>query len=278
LQLGAAVAKGADFLDRPTKRVRVLVIAAEDPPEYTAWLARHLDDVPQGMLTFYRGAVLLNLAGLADICQTVTEGGYGLVLIASWQAVIRGLVQHENDNAGAVNVVENVKDAARETKIPWLIDAHAGKGEDQADDADPSLAMRGASSAAAAADYTLSLRYADSPFETTRKLNGKGRFVNLAPQLLECHAESLSYTVVGATKNVAAETTWQRIVTMDALADTWQSAYAIAITIGLVGQKGRPTMTHVRQVREALQGRAGVRRQTETKNDRVVVLFAKAEA
>ena len=76
------------------------------------------------------------------------------MLIASWQAVVRGLVKDENDNAGAVQIVERVKLATRETKIPWLIDAHSGKGEDQADEADPSKAMRGASAAAGAADYT----------------------------------------------------------------------------------------------------------------------------
>ena len=72
-----------------------------------------------------------------------------------WQAVVRGLVKDENDNAGAVMVVERVKAFTRTPEVPWLIDAHAGKAEDQTDDADPSKAMRGASGAAGAADYTL---------------------------------------------------------------------------------------------------------------------------
>ena len=62
-----------------------------------------------------------------------------------------------------------------------MIDAHAGKGEDQEDDADPTNAMRGASAAAGAADYMLSLRYAKGAFGTQRRLSGKGRFVNFAP-------------------------------------------------------------------------------------------------
>ena len=41
--LAAAVAMGESFLDRSTTQTRVLVIAAEDPPEYTAWLTRHLN-------------------------------------------------------------------------------------------------------------------------------------------------------------------------------------------------------------------------------------------
>ena len=88
-------------------------------------------------MTFCEQPVILNDDGLARIVATVRAGDYGLVLIASWQAVIRGLVKDENDNAGAVVVVERVKVATRETKVPWLIDAHSGRGEDQGDDADP---------------------------------------------------------------------------------------------------------------------------------------------
>jgi hypothetical protein len=139
--LGAAVAMGRCFLDRATTRTRVLVIASEDPPEYVAWLARHLN-VDRGRMTFYRAPMVLTTSGLARISNTVRAGRYGLVLIASWQAVIRGLVENENDNANAVGVVEAVKATARATGVPWLIDAHSGKGEDQTDDADPSRAMR----------------------------------------------------------------------------------------------------------------------------------------
>ena len=62
--LAAAVAMGRPFLDRDTTQTRVLAIAAEDPPEYTAWLARVLDVDEPSRLTFYRAPVLLNLDGL----------------------------------------------------------------------------------------------------------------------------------------------------------------------------------------------------------------------
>ena len=39
--------------------------------------------------------------------------------------------------------------------------------------------MRGASAAASAADYSLWLRYADTPFSTHRRFSGKGRFVEV---------------------------------------------------------------------------------------------------
>ena len=274
LQLGAAVACGLPFLDRMTKQTRVLVIAAEDPPPYTAWLARHLHDVPADTMTFYRGPIRLDPTGLAAIACTVTAGHYGLVLIASWQAVICGLVQHENDNAAIVNIMERTKRVARETDIPWLVDAHAGKGEDQSDDADPSMAMRGASSAAASADYTLSLRYADNPFSTKRRLSGKGRFVNFAPLLLDCEADHLHYTLVGGSKTVLRESTWQLLVTMGALTEKPQTAYALALAIGLTGPKGRPNASSVRQVRDALYNRPGIRRVTEERKGQTCTLYS----
>lgn len=134
--MAAAVAMRRTFLDKATVQTRVLVIAAEDPPEYTAWVARHLAVEP-GRMTFYRKSILLNANGLAQIVATVSQGAYGFVLISSWQAVVRGLIRDENDNAGAVQVVEDAKAAARATGVPWLIHCHSGKGEDQTDDADP---------------------------------------------------------------------------------------------------------------------------------------------
>jgi AAA domain len=258
--VAAAIAMGRTLLDRATQRARVLIIAAEDPPEYVAWLARHLDVEP-GWLTFYRGPILLSADGLDVITQTVTTGGYGLVLIASWQAVVRGLVRDENDNAGAVCIVESVKAAARRTGVPWLVDAHSGKGEDQADDADPSRAMRGASSAAGSADASLSLRYANGTFGTRRKLSGRGRFINLEPLVMDFDAATSTYTLVGDTKSAGLETTWQLIQETGAVGTDPRTAGAIAKAAGMVGTK-----TDARHVAHALANRDGVLKGQEMRN------------
>lgn len=273
--LAAAVAMGREFLNRPTVRARVLVIAAEDPPEYVAWLARHLD-VERGWMTFYRRSILLTPSGLEAIGHTVKAGGYGLVLIASWQAVIRGLVQDENDNAGAVCVVESVKTAARATGVPWLIDAHSGKGEDQADEADPSRAMRGASAAAGAADYTLSLRYANGAFGTQRRLSGRGRFVSLEPTVIDFDASTSEYSVLGTTKNALVETTWRLICDAGALTDEPRTAGEIARAAGMVGDDDRPTRTHKRQVGATLAGRDGVLKSEELRHGKKTTLYRHA--
>jgi len=270
--LAAAVAMGCLFLGRPTKQARVLVLAAEDPPEYTAWLARHLDVEP-GRLTFRRRSLLLTPTELDRVVATVKRHGFGFVLIASWQAVIRGLIKDENDNAGAVRVVEDVKAAARASGVPWLIDAHAGKGEDQSDDADPSKAMRGASAAAGAADYTLSLRYADGAYGTQRRLSGKGRFVSLAPLTIAYDATTGAYDLVGAARDVTRESTWRLITEMGALTDTPRSVTEIARVCGLVGDDNRLVGGRRRQILAALHGRPDVLVSEEIRRGGKTALF-----
>lgn len=255
--MAAAIAMGRPFLGKATTRCRVLVVCAEDPPEYVAWLAQHLQ-VERGWLAFYRRPIILDLKGLAQLVGTVQRENFGLVLVASWQAVVRGLIRDENDNAGAVQVVENVKAAARLSGIPWLIDAHSGKAEDQGDDADPSRAMRGASAAAGAADYALFLRYADGAFGTQRKLSGKGRFVSFAPITMDFDPATGTYTEVGVTtKNAAAETTWRLLLEASALTTEPRTTTEIARAAGLNGD-GKVTNTHRRQIVAALKGRSDV--------------------
>jgi hypothetical protein len=270
--LAAAVAMGEPFLDRPTTPTRVLVVAAEDPPEYTAYLARSLT-VTEQRLTFYRAPVLLNAPGLQQLIETVEDGHYGLVLIASWQAVIRGLVKDENDNAGAVNIVETVKAATRATGIPWLIDAHSGKGENQEDDADPTMAMRGASGAAGAADYTLSLRYANGAFGTQRRLSGKGRFVNLAPLTLEYTLATGVYTSLGTTKDAAKETTWRLIREMGAIDQTPRSLTEIARRCGLIAETERLGGNHRKQMVSAIAGHDEIGKLEEMRRGQKATLY-----
>lgn len=274
--LGASVASGMPFLDREVRQARVLNIAAEDPPEYTAWLARHLS-VPPGRMTFYRRPVTFDAAGLSAITNTVLSGSYGFVMVSSWQAVVAGIVKDENDNAGSVAVVERVKLAARATGVPWLIDAHSGKGEDQSDGADPTRAMRGASAAAGAADFMLSLRYADGTFSSRRRLSGKGRFVSLEPMLLDYDASTGSFTSLGDGKSAATETTWQIIRETGVLRD-WGSVDAIAQAIGLASDSGRISGAARRRVRDALKGRVDTNTETRRGQQTTVYRFPQGGA
>lgn len=126
------------------------------------------------------------------------------------------------------------------------------------------MAMRGASAAAAAADYTLSLRYANGAFGTQRRLSGKGRFVSFAPITIDYDLATGVYTAIGATKAAYKETTWQLIVQTGAITTDWQPESGIAMTIGYIGKNGKPTSNGRTKVREALMGRPGVDSKTET--------------
>lgn len=274
--LAAYVAMGRVFLGRRTRRTRVLIIAAEDPPEYTAWLARHLD-VERGWLTFVRRPVILDPAALQTICATVARERFGLVLIASWQSVVRGLIRDENDNAGAVRIVEDVKAAARASGVPWLIDAHSGKGEDQQDDADPTKAMRGASAAAGAADYMLSLRYGNGTFGTERRLSGKGRFVSCPPIVMDFDPAMGTYSLTGDAKDVGRATDWRLICEIGALDGTPRSAAEIAELIGLVPEGQRVGGQARRRVVEALRDRPEVAIVQDVRRGRKTTLYRHLE-
>lgn len=273
--LGAAAATGREFLDRHVVPTRVLCLAAEDPPEYTAWLARHLD-IPPGLMTFYRRPLIFDQPGLDAVAATVATGGYGLVLASSWQAVTVGLIRDENDNAGAVAVMQRVRDAARTTGVPWLIDAHSGKGEDQSDDADPTRALRGASAAAGAADYMLSLRYGNGSFGTQRRLSGKGRFVSLAAMTIDYTPATGQYELVGEARAVSLDTTWRLIVETGALCETPRSVTEIARGAGMLDSDGRLGGQRRKEIAGTLRGRPEVLVSQEIRRGQKATLFALA--
>jgi hypothetical protein len=276
--LGDAVSKGEPFIGHASRRVRVLYIAAEDPPEYTAWVARRLIPTP-GMMYFYRKPIILNDEGLDKICRMVKAGGFGLVLIASWQAVIRGLVRDENDNSGAVVVVERVKIATRRT-VPWLIDAHAGKKESQSNEADPASALRGASAAGGAADFMLWLRYGDGVFGSKRRLSGKGRFVSFAPQLIDYDPTKGTYVDLGLVKgrggqraDEKATELWQEIQEKHILTSASVTLYEIMQALGMWHKGETPSGSAQRRVRRAVEGREEVISDQEMRHGRLTTIY-----
>ena len=275
-ELGAAVASGRPFLGRATRRTRVLLLACEDPAEYVAWNARNLTVAAED-LTYFRAPLILNAQGLASIVNTVARDGYGLVLASSWQTLTCGLVQDENDNANAVGVMEAVKTAARQSRIPWLVDAHSGKGEDQSDGADPFRALRGASGAAGVADFALSLRYANGAFSRQRRLSGKGRFISFDPLLLEFDPSTSTYTLLDDPKTAAAESVWLQIEETGALDETPRTANELAVRAG-IAVDGEVTTTHRRQVRNALRGRAEVALEQHQRRGQKTTFYRRLEA
>ena len=139
--LGASVGMGHAFLDFETTAARVLVIAAEDPEEYTAYTARHLqvdrhrDDVLSAQPHPQSARASRSIVGTMPQGQLRLRARRLLAGAHPWTGAAM-----RTDNAGMVRVVEDVKAAARASGVPWFFHAHSGKGEDQDDDADPSQA------------------------------------------------------------------------------------------------------------------------------------------
>ncbi len=218
-------------------------------------------------MTFARAPLTLDAAGLARLCATVDTGGYGLVLISSWQAVFRGLVRDENDNAGSVRVVEDVKAAARASKVPWLIDAHSAVRV-RTRTTMLTRARRSGAPPARPAPQTSPSRSATPTGLSARSgaWAGNGRFVWFEPVTLDHNLATGTYTALGETKTVASEETWRRLVETGAVTTTPRTAGEIARVAGMVSKDGTPTNTHKRQVRDALRHREGVLKAQEIKH------------
>jgi len=106
------------------------------------------------------------------------------------------------------------------------------------------------------------LRYVGGPWDTQRKLAGKGRFVDFEPLVINFDRATSDYTVVGSSKANMAEADWQRIVSTGALTDEPQAIQRIAIRAGLVGVDGKPTGSHRARVKRALAGRSEIESQS----------------
>lgn len=259
-----AVAKGEDFLGLKTTQRPVLYLALEDPREYIAWIAARTFSGGEDAIV-YPVPIVLNELALAGLEDFVKQHGVGFLYVATFLAGVRGLVDDENDNAGMANIVGSLKAFARRIGKPVLLEAHAGKAEDLSADADPVKALRGASSAAAEADFLLSIkREGRGGFTTKRTLSGLGRFVTAAPVTFDYDHETGSLTYLGeAGPSAAAETDWRLIQETGALALEYRAASAIAIAARFMkaGAKGGEATRARARVAAALFQREGVQGQ-----------------
>jgi len=258
LRLLSSISRGEEFLGLQVQRRKVLMLALEDPREYLAVLVAGAFKGGEDA-HFYPRSLVLDEATLAALSAYVTAGGFELVYVATFLNAVRGLVKDENDNAGMVQVVNSIKQFARGIKVPTLIEAHAGKGEDLSDEADPVKALRGASAAAAEADYLLSLKRKGGGFSTLRTLSGLGRFVSFAPITFDyARATGDLVLIDSGDTTAAAETDWRLILEAGALSDTPQGAASIAVAAGWCETPREVTKPIRQRVDRALRRRDGV--------------------
>lgn len=263
ISLASAISRAKDgdgFLGHAINRRKVLYLALEDPREYLAVLAARAARGGEDAL-FYPGSIVLDDRTLDALAEYIKQEGIGFVYVATFLNGVRGLVKDENDNAGMVVTVNRLKFFARKCDIPILLEAHAGKGEDRSDDADPVKALRGASAAAGEADFLLSLRRKGGGFSTLRTLAGLGRFVDFPPITFDYDRSGGELTVVSSDGSAGAEKDWQWIAAAGVLGEIPQSATQIALAVHWVDDIKQGNSRHVRnRVEAALMGREGVDR------------------
>jgi hypothetical protein len=228
---------GEPFLGRATKRVRCLYLGLEDPREYLGWMAARSLSGSEDAL-FYCGSLSLNDATVHDIEALIRGQGIGFMYVSTYMAGVRELLKNENDNTEQARVVESLKASSRRTGVPYLFEAHAGKGEDQSADADPIKALRGASAGAAAADFVLSLKR-DGPGMTTRRMvAGAGRFVNFAPISYDYNPHTGEVEFIGAQKDASAEITIRLIREMGAVVEGEERSVSAVMKAAGADDKG----------------------------------------
>jgi hypothetical protein len=117
---------GGELLNRQVHARRVLVLAVEDPPYYTEALAdRYFEDEDDVLV--YAESLKADPDSLAKIVNTIKARNVGLVVLFSLSAFWR--VADENDNRQVQNHAEAIRDAARRSGVPWLLDVHSRKAE-----------------------------------------------------------------------------------------------------------------------------------------------------
>jgi hypothetical protein len=259
MHLMGSVGSGRPFLGCEVSKRKVLMLALEDPEDYLAVLAARALKGDEDV-SFYPRSLVLDEPTLRSLASHIRHEGFGFLYVATILHAVRGLVKDENDNAGMVKVVASLKSFARELGIPVFMEAHAGKGEDQSEDADPLLSFRGATAAAAEADYVLSLKRKGGGFSTVRTLSGLGRFVEFPPITFDRDAETGELRVVDSGAGTgAAESDFQLLLlAAHGLTGTPKSAAALATAVGWTRGNGRPDKNDCRRVHRALDNRDGV--------------------
>lgn len=248
------------FLGRKVRHRKVLMLSLEDPKEYLAWLIDRAGFDGSEDADFYPSSLVLTPECLETLGAYMQAGGYTFVYIATFLHSIRGLVEGENDNAGMVRVVAEIKHFCRRFEVAALIEAHAGKGEDMSEGADPAKALRGASAAAGEADYILSLRRRGAAQSTLRVLSGVGRFVNFGSIVFNTDLTTGEMTVLsdGDADNTADADFALLCKVRGGLSTTPQAPTALARAAGWVAQDGRPNAECAARVHRALENRPGV--------------------
>jgi hypothetical protein len=270
LLMACAVARGDHaFLGRRVRQKRTLYLALEDPREYLAVMIAQATKGGEDAAA-YSGYLPLESSTMDRIGAEVEAGKYAFVYVATWTSWLAGAVKDENDNAGVARAAGMVKQLARWTGVPFLLEAHAGKGDDGGADADPVKMLRGASAGAGEIDYVLALRrHGPGGFTTKRTLRGLGRFVNSPPLTYDFDLATGELTLLAEGGKASVETDRLLLLETGAITTEPRSLSAIARAAGWAGASGETNAAIRARVRLAVKGWDAVRIETTKRANKV---------
>lgn len=164
--LAAAVAKGKPFLQRPTRRTGVMILAVEESITDVKLRAQAFGMHPDDPVFFWVDDLPNTERTHAQIHDIVLEYGIRLVVLDTLGHYLAPILDSENDNLAVLKAVRPWLRLARDTQACMLLVHHTGKGGQR---------YRGASAFGGVVDQILNLDYGDGP-GNHRSLWAKGRY------------------------------------------------------------------------------------------------------
>lgn len=162
--LASAVSRGMPFLEKPTNRCDVLILAVEESSMDVKLRARRFGLTEDDRVSFIIGDVTPDLETYAELHDIITSKGIGLVILDTLGHHVSGALESENDNAAALRAIKPWLNLARDTTAAVILVHHKGKGQQS---------YRGASAIGGIVDQIIAMREAP---DNQRILETRGRY------------------------------------------------------------------------------------------------------
>jgi len=189
-QMVAALARGGEILNYPTRKTKTLILALEGhPAELRRRLAAH-GVQPENEVFIHNGRLPNTAEQVNEIAEFIGANGIELAVLDSW-AAFSG-VDDENSNAHVLQALQPLRVLIERTGATVLLVAHSKKSGGA-----HGTQIRGAGSLFGELDQALILERRHGGAATNRTLNIIGRYAESPPEMILDYAEG-RYALIGA--------------------------------------------------------------------------------
>ena len=195
LDWALSAATGRDWMGRRVKQTRVLYIVAEGAygidDRVTAWEFQWATNVPPDAFHVYPEAVQLSSPSqVTELCQVVTDGGYGLVVVDTLSKCMVGMDENSaKDMSIAVDALYRVQRAMPSGTV--LVVHHTGKDK---------TTIRGSSALEGGVDTVYQTEGDATCVQVRRTKNKYGPVPDIYTLRLETHPEHLASGAMVSTR------------------------------------------------------------------------------